>query len=228
MLTKFVKPQYVTAYTKEDWDKLTAEEQHATDENYKIAMAGGKAAPKLAPRKSAATAEAPATTAVSEAQTPELSGIRNWQEDITLASGRTIKAERIRNCIIYQLDIRKDPWYSMRLTRGFVKAKAEKLDEDTPEDVVDYVGKNPLLGLRMVRSENGEWMISIILRRPKNEAERTRLRDKFGVNPQTIPYLAKKDCQKCKGTGEYEMSSYPGDPVYKVLTEAVECPCSYE
>lgn len=231
------KPHYVVM-SESDWKSLTDDQQQATLNNYALVKAKGgretiSSQPPRTPSPSgdgtaAKKAPEPKVEATPES-TPDLAGIRNWTEAVVTAS-RVISAERIRNCIIYQLDVKKDPWYTMRLTKGFVKAKAEKLDDDTPEDFVWE--KEPLLREKKIRTEeNGsivEMMITKIERQPKNNAERIKIRERFGVNPQTIPFLAKKGCSKCSGTGVYSVSSYPGDPVYERLTESVECSCSYE
>jgi hypothetical protein len=154
--------------------------------------------------------------------------LRNWNEAVTTKEGGIIPGSRLRDCIIFLLDVRKDPWYTMRLTRGFVMRNAAKIDADVPEDANLYTAENPLLGMRRIRTEDYEVMISTIERQPSTEEERVIIREKFGVTSSTISYLAKKDCEKCKGAGLYEVSSYPNDPVYRRLTESVECGCSYE
>jgi hypothetical protein len=84
-----------------------------------------------------------------------ISDIRDWNE-----SRFGISAERLRNCILYQLDRSKDSWFRERLsvssmnTENFVK----KLDRDTPsewtpntygavpfipDDLVEYLMKGP-------------------------------------------------------------------------------------
>jgi hypothetical protein len=225
------KPQYVRI-TEEDWNALTPDQQVQTDLLFKAQLQNGR---KATPSPAPAASVVKQTVAIPIQAQPEivreetsdsdplegLLGIRRWVEPVGRISG-----DRLRNCIIYQLDEKKDPWYISRMTKGFVRAKAEKLDADTPDDYVWE--KNPLFKMRKVRDGDSEYMVWGIERKPKNEAERKRIREKFGVTSQTIPYLAKPTCPKCKGTGEYSLSSYPGDPVYEVLSEAVECDCSYE
>lgn len=232
---KTLKPRWVNL-SDADWDALTPEQQRAADLNFQLQRIGGnKAATAVSAPSAVAVPDAPSPAAqperaevtVTSLRSPdELHGIRNWTEFVTTKEGKTIPASRIRDCIVFQLDIRKDPWWSARMTRGFVKSQAEKLDADTPDDFV--YEKNPLFGFKRVRSESGDYLISTIERMPQNEQERKRIRDKFGVTSETVAFLAKRSCQKCKGTGVYDVSSYPGDPVYSRLTETVECECSYE
>jgi hypothetical protein len=213
MLTK---PIFV-ALSDADWRSLTDDQQRAAINNFALFKAtGAKGKPPTAPIPTA-TATAPAP----EASKDDLSGIRNWNESV-----RGISAERLRNCIIYQLDVKKDQWYSVRLTRKFVRDQAERLNDDTPDDFV--FDPNPLFGFNTIHSEDGDIKVEAVLRDPKNNAERIKIRNKFGVNYKTIKFLVKKDCPRCKGKGTYSESAYPGDPVYGRLTETIECSCSYE
>lgn len=165
---------------------------------------------------------------VSVTPTTKGSGIRSWVDPVVTKGGQIIMGSRIRVCVLYQIEVRKDPWYTMNLTKGFILNKADKLDADTPEDADLFVGDNPLLGLKKIRTEDYETVVSKLLRDPKDEEERQIIKNKFGVTPDTIPYLAKKDCVKCEGSGKYSTSSYPGDPLRERLTETIECSCSYE
>jgi|SRR5208282_1260425 len=210
-MPKRSRPQYVKL-TDAHWDALTPAQQDACEANFKAGL-GGKGVP--------AAASAPAPAEDNNEPGPELVGIRNWNEPIG-----GISAERLRNCIIYLLDVKKDAWYTQRLTRGFVRSQAERIDADVPEDYVWEV--DPLVGQKTVHLDEGDRTIPIIRRKPRDKAERKKIKSKFGVNVSSIPYLAKADCPQCHGTGYYYVSSYPDDPVYSKLQEAVECRCSYE
>src|SRR5208337_3977554 len=110
-------PGYVTM-SDADWQALTEAQQQATLNLYALQKAKGikSAAP------TSIIFEAPAPESPDndgKELTPDQVGIRNWSESIVTSSGKTITGERIRNCIIYQLDVRKDSWYTMRLTKGF-------------------------------------------------------------------------------------------------------------
>jgi hypothetical protein len=216
------KPWYVPVPDAE-WHALSPEQQDYT----KTLYAGQKGGKPTSGGNGNGTSTTPAPAKVELRPNYDLLGIRNWTEDVTSpTTGRVFLANRVRDCLVYQLDVKKDQWWISRATKGFVKAKIDKLNDDTPEDFV--YERDPLFVAKKVRVEDEEIMLWTIQRQPKNETERQRIRNKFGVNPQTIPYLAKKDCRKCGGTGAYTISSYPGDPVYEPLTESVECGCSYE
>lgn len=199
-----------------DWKALSDVQQRAAINNFALFKAtGAKGKPPTAPTPTTATAPAP------EAAKDELTGIRNWNESV-----RGISGERLRNCVIYQLDVVKNQWYALRLTRKFVRDQAERLDGDTPEDYV--FDPDPLFGTITFHGEEGDTKVEAVLRYPKTEKERIKIRDKYGVNYKTIKFLVKKNCPRCKGKGTYSVSAYPGDPVYGRLTETIECSCSYE
>jgi len=148
--------------------------------------------------------------------------IRDWSEDVDGISG-----QRLRNCIIYQLDVRKADFYVKNMSRGFVRRNAKRLDDDTPVEFV--YNPNPLIGSKQRRTEDGKVTDdAIILRKPKDAAERKYLRDQYGVNAHTRRWLAKEDCPKCDGSGLCEVASYPSDSVYARLTDFVECSCNFE
>src|SRR5271154_1058826 len=154
---------------------------------------------------------------------PELTGILAWNIDESVEG---ISGKRIRDCIWYQLKVRKHPWYVHNLSRGFVLRNVKRLDDDTPPDFV--YDPDPLFGFNVIHNEDGDVRVGTVLRAPKNEAERIKIREEYGVSWKTIKFLAKKDCPVCKGKGQYSASAYPGDPIYGRLTETIECNCSYE
>jgi hypothetical protein len=76
---------------------------------------------------------------VSPKSTGGMGDIREWDEERF-----GVSAERLRNCIVYQLDHSDDDWFDGKITRssmnreGFVR----KLDEDTPVGwTPDYRGR---------------------------------------------------------------------------------------
>jgi hypothetical protein len=166
-------------------------------------------------------------TADSSAEKPTgLTGIRNWNESVA-----GISAERLRNCIIYQLDVKKDPWWAKNLTRGLVRREkiALKLDEETPEDYVWT--PDPLMGPFTVDLGDGEkYTGRRVLRDPKTPEERQFLRSLNGgqLVDAVVRRLVNKACAKCRGSGYVERSDYPDDPMAYRLTSTYECECVHE
>lgn len=177
-----------------------------------------------APKANAAAASVAQATPTA----PKLYGLRNWTESVEIKGRGVIPGSRIRECILYQYEIRKDPWYMMNLSKGFIMMKADKLDADTPDDAGLYLGDNPLFGLKKFRDDDYETVINEVLRFPDSEEERQIIKQKLGVTPGTFKWLVKKDCPKCKGTGKVDVSSYPGNKLLERLEEAIECVCAYE
>ena len=181
--------------------------------------ADGTEAPQPEP-----TAKKPADGPSAKKPQSKLTGIRNWNVDESVDG---ISGSRIRDCIIYQLDVRKADFYTRNLTRGFVLRNAKRLHEDTPDDWV--YDPDPLVGEVTKHLDGGEtFKQTLILRAPRDDAERRKIRDKFGVTSYTSRFLAKPGCPVCRGTGYHYVSSYPGDPVYSRLAETLECRCSHE
>src|SRR5579863_6522550 len=98
MLTK---PIFV-ALSDADWRSLTDDQQRAAINNFALFKAtGAKGKPPTAPTPTI-MATATATALAPEVNKDELTGIRNWNESV-----RGISGERLRNCIIYQLDVKR-------------------------------------------------------------------------------------------------------------------------
>jgi hypothetical protein len=152
---------------------------------------------------------------------PVFIGIRNWTEAVD-----GISAERIRNCIIFLLDVKRDQWYRANCSnRDFVRRFAAKMDAATPESYKFEV--DPLLTSRVrhIDGENQPIVQTVIKRKPYNAEERQMILDEIGVIDYSIPFLAQRDCPKCKGDGYVEVSQYPGDPVFEKLTQSIHCEC---
>ncbi len=138
----------------------------------------------------------------SPSATTPLKNIRDWYEDVDGISG-----ERIRACIIFLLDVRKDRWYRSRLTPSFVKKFAAKLNDETPLEFT----LDPMIKLVMVDGNE----ISKIIRDPKNTDEWELLHDKYlfnsrgKANSNVVPHLVHKDCKKCGGKGGYNAKVNP-------------------
>jgi len=177
---------------------------------------------QYSPEKSAASTAVPS----SQKKTPHLSGIRNWTQSV-----RGINAERIRNCIIYLLDVKKDPWYLNNCNnRAFVERNADKMDAQTPEDYTYDPDAVITSKRRHIDGEEQPMIQTVIQREPGTltDKERKDLRDRYGVCDSTILYLAKKDCPVCHGRSFVDVSDYPDDPLHSKLTHSEPCSCVWE
>lgn len=153
-------------------------------------------------------------------------GIRNWTDSVN-----GIPATRVRDCLIYLLDVKKDPYYISNCNnRAFVMRFAMKMDSEVPGDY--HFDPNAVLGSKRqhIDGENHPVVLTIVQKDVKDitEKDRKELREKYGVCDQTIRYLAKQDCKKCNGTGFVEISDYPDDPLYAKLASWDSCYCVWE
>jgi hypothetical protein len=233
------KPLKLKWISIDDWNAMTEDEQRLKCEEAGVQTSASireaLTQPTAQPMQRIVTTPVPANktnaAAASVAQpaptSQKLYGLRNWTESVEIKGKGVYAGSRIRECILYQCDIRRDPWYMMNLSKGFIMNKADKLDADTPDDAYLYLGDTPLFGLKKHREEDYETTINTILRMPENEEERQIIKQKLGVTPGTFKWLVKKDCPKCKGTGKYDVSSYPGTMLER-LEESIECDCAYE
>lgn len=158
---------------------------------------------------------------VAKKEAPKVTGLRDWAEQIGYVS-----AERMKNCIIFQLDFGKNPWWVDKINtkgRGFLRNEkmAAKLDADTPDDFV----YNPegVVGWKSFHTDGGEPSVKkYIRRRPRNDEERQLVRDTFGVTEATVRVLAKRNCPKCSGRGYYAVFPYTEAPR---LSMSIQCEC---
>lgn len=149
--------------------------------------------------------------------------VTEWDRDMML-NGTLVPAQRIRYAILELID---KQWYSEVLSNGFVERKLAKILADSTPGW-EPPEADPLVVETVSRIEGEDVKIRHIGRDPKNSEERQRIRKRFGVNSITIKRLTKKDCQKCKGTGYYMMSSYPGQGRLEKLSDTVTCECVFE
>ena len=154
----------------------------------------------------------------------EEKGVTDWDRDMEL-NGKIIPAKRIRYAVLELIG--KSKWYAENMSNGFVERMLAKILADSTPGW-EPLEADPLFGVTKYKNEDEELELVTVRRQPRNEEERVKIREKFGVSWKTIKFLAKKDCPKCKGKGQYSASAYPGDPIYGRLTETVECSCSYE
>lgn len=137
------------------------------------------------------------------------------------------KGARIQQCIIYQVHLAKNSFWTRVINGGRAYLSQPeviaKLIGDTPEDF--FWDEEDVIGWK--RQLDGEYVVvtKFVRRKPKNEEERVRVRDTFGVTPYTRKLLAKDDCKLCHGKGSYKVRPYDDNPH---LTAHVECKCSWE
>jgi hypothetical protein len=220
----------------DDWYAMTEEEQKSkceakgiqTSETIRTALATPPArmpvitAPVHAIPRTSTPSQARSETSTASATTilPRITDIRQWNEDID-----GVSAERLRNCIVYQLDVRKREYWIKNMVPAVIRMKAHELDDETPPGWAPPEA-NPLIVEKTL--PDGETKITVITRELATDAERKIVRDRYGVTSYTIPKLAKKDCAKCKGTGYYNLPTYPDHPVYKKYEDTVTCECVSE
>jgi hypothetical protein len=206
------KPFKLRHIPDSQWDVMTE------DERQRLVL-GVQGAAMIASANGTAVAEQPALD-LPEAK--PLEDIRDWNEEVDGISG-----ERLRNCIIYQLDVRKKDWWVKNMSIAHVRRNAKALDEETPPGWAPK-SADTLIVERTQRIDGEDVTIYEINRDPKNDEERQRIRKRFGVNSVTIKRLTKKDCKKCNGTGYYAQSSYPGQGCLEKLSDTVTCECVFE
>jgi hypothetical protein len=99
--------------------------------------------------------------------------------------------------------------------------------KQTPE--AKWAEENPLVGLKK-RNDDGQTVeYPALLRDPVTSEERKLVRELWKNNIDAVRRrLAKKDCPVCHGKGSYDVSDYPGDPMYYKLMHAEICGCFME
>lgn len=148
-----------------------------------------------------------------------LKGLRNWKESVD-----GIPAARIRDCIVFLLDVKRDPWYISNCNnRAFVERNAAKMNACVPEDY--HWEPNPLVGWRTKYIDDQAVLQTFIARDPKTEEERRKIWNQFDIGDSTIPYIADPTCEACHGKGYVYVSSYPDDPLRVKIEESYYCPC---
>lgn len=150
-------------------------------------------------------------------------GVLRWGDQ----SVNGITGARIQDCIIYQITLAKNPYWTRVINGGRRYLEQPeviaKLVGDTPEDFV--WDEDGVIGWK--RQPDGEYMrvTKFVRRKPKNEEERELVRNTFGVTPHTRKLLAKDDCKLCHGKGSYKVRPYDDNPH---LTAHEECKCPWE
>src|SRR5258708_3797243 len=109
------QPHYVKPWKvpQTDWDKMDDEQKAFCARNAGAVPPASKVDAQPKPGKS----EQPKASEPSE-----LKNMRDWTEDVD-----GIPGERIRNCIIFMLDEKKDPWLRLNLTEGYIRRTLGKL-----------------------------------------------------------------------------------------------------
>jgi hypothetical protein len=213
------KPAWYTG-TREDWNTMSVGEREAAKSIYTRSKS------KIGPNPVAVSNSSVPKTIInnSPSATKPMLDIRDWDEDVDGING-----ERLRNCIIFQLDFKKDDWYKYRLTPAYVRAKAKKLDDDTPPGWTPP-DPDPLIAIRACNFDGELLEIREITRRPKNLEERERLismlMDRHGrANPNIVKWLVDPQCAKCRGLGSYLVKIYPNDKKLRWQETWCNCEC---
>ena len=161
--------------------------------------------------------------------TPRPKGIRDWTESVD-----GIPADRIRDCLVYQLDVARNPWWVANATRSAVLHGARRLNDSTPPDF--RWDPDPLVGPRRVPLGGGEEVTTReILRRPRTPEERAWLRaefshPRFGLNDGVAKWLLDPRCPECGGKGKVPEPTYPDAPDWgdRQLTTTGYCVCVWK
>jgi hypothetical protein len=175
------------------------------------------------------------TGSVVVPESMELDNIRNWREEVD-----GISAERLRNCIIYQLDYAKNSFYRTALTVGYLKrvrrdigvTGARRLHEDTPPGWMPPE-KDPLIKTVTMKIDDEAVEITSPSRRAKNSAEWQRLQklllDSKGlVNSNIVPFVVDSKCQLCHGTGFEAVLAHPDNPRLRWQKRSRDCSCLFK
>jgi hypothetical protein len=228
--------------TRDDWNALSTAQREAAKNIYsrtqqKVATGAGQAPAQPAPQ---ASSSAPAGTlqalveAASE-QPKELLDLRDWDYDFD-----GIPAERIRNCIMYHLDHKKDKWVRDNMTEHLMKRMhsklgitwARKLHQDTPPGWVPPE-RNPLIKIVAMKIDDDAIEVTMPGRRAKNRAEWQKLQklllDSRGlVNSNIVPFVVDPKCQLCHGTGFEAVLAHPDNPRLRWQKRSRDCSCIFK
>jgi hypothetical protein len=149
-------------------------------------------------------------------------GIRNWNVHESVDG---IIGTRIRDCIIFLLDVKRDPWYISNCNNiEFVKRFAVKMHNATPLEY--HFESDPVVDWRIKDFDGQPVLQTYIKRDPKNEEERREIKMQFGIGDATIPHIADPACKLCHGKGYVYGSAYPDDPsTLRRLEESYWCLC---
>lgn len=168
--------------------------------------------------------------------TKPIEDIREWNESID-----GVSAERLRNCILFQLDYTENlkskqfyrssltPAYLRRVRKDIGMSGAKHLDESTPIGWTPPE-QDPMIVLRTQSFDGEVNEVPEIVRWPKNQAERdvllSRLTSRRGrVNPNISKWLVDRKCPQCKGVGNYLVESHPDDKNMKWQETWRDCAC---
>lgn len=209
--TQTMRPHYLLHIPLETWKDLPEEEKK------RLIAARGKA--KIEVKTVSGKVEVPA----ADSKLKPLRDVREWNEEVD-----GVSAERLRNCIIFQLDVKKSNWYRMNITPSFIRRNAKKLDDETP---IGWT-TNPLIRSVKVSSDREELQEKrIIARNPRDSEEWEYLHslivDSRGkANNEIVMRLVKSKCPKCRGTGGYNMKVNPNArSIKKRYEEFYHSPC---
>jgi hypothetical protein len=241
--TRLAKPFYVKMSDAE-WAELDDDGRAMATRNFKPGGSKAKPLPKakalVTSQTSTPAPETPVDSVaalVAEAgmETPALLDLRNWNEDFD-----GIPASRIRSCIIFMLDYKKDnQWYRDNLTEGYLRRRmakfggitgARKIHEDTPPGW-SIPEKNPMIVLKSFAFDGETMERKEIVRAPQTADEWKYLQgllyDRYNRrNPNIVRWLADPNCSKCKGHPGLVLVQTSREKGQKFVADHWEpCPC---
>jgi uncharacterized protein YdaU (DUF1376 family) len=146
-------------------------------------------------------------------------GLCDWSEPILGCS----RPESIGDAVYYQRHVKRNEYFTQRLSAGYVREQWKRLLNDTPEDW--SYDPDPLIRQKSVHLDgldNPPTIKKEVVRRPKNAAERALLQNNI---PHNRKWLYDPACPNHCKEGLVEVSDYPDDPRLSKLTHSEYCEC---
>jgi hypothetical protein len=146
-------------------------------------------------------------------------GLCDWSEPIPGCS----RPESIGDAVYYQRHVKRNEYFTQRLSAGYVREQWKRLLNDTPEDW--SYDPDPLFREKRFHLDGGETMVGKeVLRRPKNAKERALLQQNI---PHHRKWLYDPACPNHCKKGLVGVLDYPDDPnpTMRHFKSSVECEC---
>lgn len=204
-----------------EWAAMTKEERQDQIQNNPVPDGASSSSKPVFTKESKPESESGVNQ--NPLATQSLKRLEDWTENVGNISGT-----RLRNCIIFQLTVRKKPFWVTNMSVAHVRRHAKALDEETPPGWAPPE-KDPLIKVRNVNFDGETIETSYIARSPRTTEERKILlelpRDKNGrVRSMVVKFLADPQCLNCRGLGMKQISTNP-DPRYSWMKGWAECVC---
>jgi hypothetical protein len=124
--------------------------------------------------------------------------------------------------VYYQRHVKRNDYFIPKLSRGYVLQQWQRILADTPKDYA--YDPEPMFKERTVHLDGGEiTVIKEVTRRPKNAKERSLLLQKDPS--KNAKWLYDPACPRGCKEGAVNVSDYPGDPTFSMLTHTELCEC---